>query len=101
MQRPRGYTGIAVEDLCDDGMARGVCAGVETDYLRDEQAAVAEHVEYDQLCAEGVDRGADRIAGLRGRDAGGLFEAARPGAGRVTGFLGPNGSGKTTTPPML
>ena len=26
--------GVAVEDLCDDGLARGVCAGAEADYLR-------------------------------------------------------------------
>ncbi len=75
--------GFALEDVCDDGMARGVCAGAEADYCGDEQAAVAEHVEHDEHGAEGVGCGADGLAGVRGGDAGGLPEAARPGAGGV------------------
>src|ERR1700680_558705 len=81
LQGARGGARVAVEDLCDDGLARRVCAGAEADYRSDEQAAVAEHVEYDELCDEGVDCGADRTADVRGGDADGLFETARPGAG--------------------
>ncbi len=50
---------VALEDVRDDGLARGFCAGTEADYLGDEQAAVAEHVEHGEHGAAGVDCGAD------------------------------------------
>ncbi len=75
--------GFAVEDVCDDGLASGLCAGAEADYRGDEQAAVAEHVEHGEHGAAGVDCGAERIAGVRGGDARGLHQAARPDTGGV------------------
>ena len=81
LQGACGHSGFAVEDLRDDGLAGGICAGAEADYFGDEQAAVAEHVERDQLCAEGGGCRADRPAAVRGRDAGRLPEAARPDSG--------------------
>ena len=84
LQGACGGARVAVEDLCDDGLARGVCAGPEADYCGDEQAAVAEHVEHGEHGAAGVDCGADRIAGVRGGDARGLHQAARPGIWRAS-----------------
>ncbi len=37
----RGGAWVAFEDVCDDGLAGGVCAGAEADDRGDEQAAVA------------------------------------------------------------
>ena len=41
-------------------------------------------IERGEHGAAGVDCGADGHAGLRGGDAGGLHQAARPGAGRAS-----------------
>ena len=83
LQGACGRAGVALEDVCDDGLESGVCAGTEGDYCGDEQAAVAEHVEYGEHGAAGFDCGGERIAGVRGGDAGGLHQAARPRAGWV------------------
>ncbi len=48
----------------------------------------AEHFEHGEYGAEGFDCGADGIAGVRGRVSCGLYQAARPGIGRVQDHSG-------------
>ena len=60
------------------GWRAGFASRAEADHRRDEQAAVAEHVEHGEHGAAGVDRGTDIEPGLCERDAGGLHHAARP-----------------------
>src|SRR5579871_1736002 len=76
LQGACGCAGLAVENICDDGVESGVCSWAEADYCGDEQAAVAEHVEYGEHGAAGFDCGGEWAAGLRRRDAGGLHQAA-------------------------
>ncbi len=56
---------LAVKDLCHDRLAGGLCAGRQAGGGQPEQAAVAIHVERDQLCAEGRHRRPGRLAGVR------------------------------------
>ena len=64
---------VAVEDLLDDGLARGLCAGCEAGGGQSEQAAVAVDVECDEHGAEGGHRGAGRIAGVRRAVSRGVY----------------------------
>ena len=66
-------SGVAVEDLLDDGVARGICAGSEAGGGEPEQAAVAVDIECDQHCAEGGDCGAGGFAGVRGAVPRGVY----------------------------
>ncbi len=80
VQGARAGARLAFEDLCHDRMARGLCAGPEADYCRDEQAAVAVDLEHGEHGAARLDCCADLQPGLREGDARGLHQAARPRA---------------------
>ena len=72
---------LALEDLCHDRLAPGLCAGPCADHQRHAEAAKPEHVESDFDRAEGGGRGSDRLAGLREADAGRIHLAARQSRG--------------------
>ena len=74
---------LALEDLCHDRLARGLCAGIQARVGQPEQAAVAVHLECDQLCAEGRHRRADRFAGVRQRVPRRVHRPARLHAGQA------------------
>ena len=77
VQGARAGARLALEDLRDDRVARGFCAGAEADHCGDEQAAVAvdlEHCEHGAAC---VHCRADLEPGVREGDARRLHQAAR------------------------
>ncbi len=88
VQGARDCPRVALQDLCDDRVARGFRSRPEADHLRDEQAAVAEHLEHGEHGAARFDCRADRIAGVRSRDACRLHQAARPCARRFQVYSG-------------
>ena len=75
--RPHGDHRFAVEDLCDDGMAAGICAGAGGGVSRDAETAEPVDFESDFHRAEGCGGGPERPAGVRGRNAPRVHQAAR------------------------
>ncbi len=79
-----GHPRIALEDLFDDRLAGGVCAGLKARGGQPEQAPVAVYFQRYEFCAEGRDRRADRLAGVRLRVPRRVHQAARLHADQAT-----------------
>ncbi len=69
--------GIALEDLCDDRLASGLCDGSRSSDQRDGEVAEPVHFESNLDRAEGRGRCAEGAAGMRARDAARVHPAAR------------------------
>ena len=80
-----GHPRIALQDLLHDRLARRVCAGLQGGGGEPEQAAVAVHVERFEHRAEGGDRRAGRLAGVRARVSRRVHRTARLHAGQTGG----------------
>ena len=78
ISRAHGDRRLAVEDLCHDRLAAGLCAGSGAGDRGHAEAAEPVHFESDVDRAEGGGRGSERPAGVRGRDAPRIHPAARP-----------------------
>src|ERR1700733_14197380 len=83
-------TGVIVQDVRDDRMARGFCAWTEGDHCGDEQVAVSKYFQHGEYGPEGIDCRGQRLAGVRGGDAGRLYQAAGPGVGGFCDYPGPD-----------
>ena len=83
IQRAHCGAGFAVEDLCHDWLAFGLCAWPRGCDQRDVEAAEPVHFESDIDRAESSSRRAEGAAGMRRANAAGIYSVARSCGERV------------------